>query len=172
MSLSIRPVTLPQPRGLALSLPPNTPTPVQPLLPLGLSFPIGDLLIIMAQIIISIQMVLEEKFVYKHNVHPLRAVGTEGMYEPEYWDEGWLGTPEAITESECARRSTEPGAGSCWAGLSLLFPLLPLFPMHVLTPAMHMSRSSGKMRNVKEKQAQEELRGAEQQERTRQCSLA
>uniref|UniRef100_F6SPB9 Solute carrier family 35 member F6 n=1 Tax=Equus caballus TaxID=9796 RepID=F6SPB9_HORSE len=39
----------------------------------------GDLLIIMAQIIISIQMVLEEKFVYKHNVHPLRAVGTEGV---------------------------------------------------------------------------------------------
>uniref|UniRef100_A0A5F5Q331 Solute carrier family 35 member F6 n=1 Tax=Equus caballus TaxID=9796 RepID=A0A5F5Q331_HORSE len=40
----------------------------------------GDLLIIMAQIIISIQMVLEEKFVYKHNVHPLRAVGTEGLF--------------------------------------------------------------------------------------------
>ncbi|XP_059973544.1 solute carrier family 35 member F6 isoform X2 [Mesoplodon densirostris] len=40
----------------------------------------GDLLIIMAQIVISIQMVLEEKFVYKHNVHPLRAVGTEGLF--------------------------------------------------------------------------------------------
>ncbi|XP_018121546.1 solute carrier family 35 member F6 [Xenopus laevis] len=40
----------------------------------------GDLLIIMAQIIVSIQMVLEEKFVYKHNVHPLRAVGTEGLF--------------------------------------------------------------------------------------------
>ena len=39
----------------------------------------GDLLIIMAQVIIAIQMVLEEKFVYKHNVHPLQAVGTEGM---------------------------------------------------------------------------------------------
>lgn len=38
-------------------------------------------MIIMAQIIVSIQMVLEEKFVYKHNVHPLRAVGTEGVYE-------------------------------------------------------------------------------------------
>lgn len=38
----------------------------------------GDLLIIMAQIIVSVQMVLEEKFVYKHDVHPLRAVGTEG----------------------------------------------------------------------------------------------
>lgn len=42
-------------------------------------FPTGDLLIIMAQIIVSIQMVLEEKFVYRHNVHPLRAVGTEGV---------------------------------------------------------------------------------------------
>uniref|UniRef100_F7AK24 Solute carrier family 35 member F6 n=2 Tax=Macaca TaxID=9539 RepID=F7AK24_MACMU len=40
----------------------------------------GDLLIIMAQIIVAIQMVLEEKFVYKHNVHPLRAVGTEGLF--------------------------------------------------------------------------------------------
>nr|XP_045006491.1 solute carrier family 35 member F6 isoform X2 [Jaculus jaculus] len=39
----------------------------------------GDLLIIMAQVIIAIQMVLEEKFVYKHNVHPLRAVGIEGI---------------------------------------------------------------------------------------------
>lgn len=32
----------------------------------------------MAQIIVAIQMVLEEKFVYRHNVHPLRAVGIEG----------------------------------------------------------------------------------------------
>ena len=32
----------------------------------------------MAQVIVSVQMVLEEKFVYKHDVHPLRAVGTEG----------------------------------------------------------------------------------------------
>ncbi|NXV80800.1 S35F6 protein, partial [Atlantisia rogersi] len=42
--------------------------------------PTGDLLIIMAQVIVAIQMVLEEKFVYKHNVHPLRAVGTEGFF--------------------------------------------------------------------------------------------
>lgn len=41
-------------------------------------WPAGDLLIIMAQIIVSVQMVLEEKFIYKHNVHPLKAVGTEG----------------------------------------------------------------------------------------------
>ncbi|KAM9703606.1 solute carrier family 35 member F6 [Menidia menidia] len=40
----------------------------------------GDLLIIMAQIIVSVQMVLEEKFVYKHDVHPLRAVGIEGLF--------------------------------------------------------------------------------------------
>ncbi|XP_069743150.1 solute carrier family 35 member F6 [Narcine bancroftii] len=40
----------------------------------------GDLLIVMAQIIVAIQMVLEEKFVYKHDVHPLRAVGTEGIF--------------------------------------------------------------------------------------------
>ncbi|XP_028653176.1 solute carrier family 35 member F6 [Erpetoichthys calabaricus] len=40
----------------------------------------GDLLIIMAQIIAAVQMVLEEKFVYKHDVHPLRAVGTEGLF--------------------------------------------------------------------------------------------
>lgn len=40
----------------------------------------GDLLIIIAQIIVAVQMVLEEKFVYKHDVHPLRAVGTEGLF--------------------------------------------------------------------------------------------
>ncbi|XP_063156370.1 solute carrier family 35 member F6 [Candoia aspera] len=40
----------------------------------------GDLLIIMAQVIVAVQMVLEEKFVYKHNVHPLQAVGTEGFF--------------------------------------------------------------------------------------------
>ncbi|KAM9339526.1 solute carrier family 35 member F6 [Symphorus nematophorus] len=40
----------------------------------------GDLLIVMAQIIVAVQMVLEEKFVYKHDVHPLRAVGTEGLF--------------------------------------------------------------------------------------------
>lgn len=54
------------------------PHPLQPSVTLA-PFPTGDLLIIMAQIIVSIQMVLEEKFVYRHNVHPLRAVGTEGV---------------------------------------------------------------------------------------------
>ncbi|EMP24882.1 Transmembrane protein C2orf18 like protein [Chelonia mydas] len=42
---------------------------------------VGDLLIIMAQVIVAIQMVLEEKFIYKHDVHPLRAVGTEGRWQ-------------------------------------------------------------------------------------------
>lgn len=57
----------------------------------------------MAQIIISIQMVLEEKFVYKHNVHPLRAVGTEGVCERRGWDEGagWGDTLEGSTWREC-----------------------------------------------------------------------
>lgn len=40
----------------------------------------GDLLIIMAQIIVSVQMVVEEKLVYRHDVHPLKAVGTEGFF--------------------------------------------------------------------------------------------
>jgi len=42
----------------------------------------GDLLIIMAQVIVAVQMVLEEKFVSKHDVHPLKAVGTEGTVLP------------------------------------------------------------------------------------------
>ncbi|XP_013400884.1 solute carrier family 35 member F6 [Lingula anatina] len=40
----------------------------------------GDLLIIMAQIIVAVQMVVEEKFVMKHNVPPLQAVGWEGFF--------------------------------------------------------------------------------------------
>lgn len=49
----------------------------------------GDLLIIMAQIIIAIQMVLEEKFVYKHNIHPLQAVGIEGACGHRPGSSGW-----------------------------------------------------------------------------------
>uniref|UniRef100_A0A8C3REW6 Solute carrier family 35 member F6 n=1 Tax=Cyanoderma ruficeps TaxID=181631 RepID=A0A8C3REW6_9PASS len=41
---------------------------------------VGDLLILLAQGIVSIQMVLEEKFIFSHDVHPLRAVGTEGFF--------------------------------------------------------------------------------------------
>jgi len=40
----------------------------------------GDLLIIMAQIISATQMVYEEKFVNKHNVPALQAVGWEGFF--------------------------------------------------------------------------------------------
>lgn len=40
----------------------------------------GDLLIIMAQIVTATQMVIEEKFVIKHNVPPLLAVGWEGTF--------------------------------------------------------------------------------------------
>ena len=39
---------------------------------------LGDLLIIIAQIITAAQMVYEEKFVMKHNIPPLQAVGWEG----------------------------------------------------------------------------------------------
>ncbi|NXD12188.1 S35F6 protein, partial [Nothocercus nigrocapillus] len=69
----------------------------------------GDLLIVMAQVIVAIQMVLEEKFVYKHDVHPLRAVGTEGFFGfiilalllvPMYYIPagGWSGTPRRTLE--------------------------------------------------------------------------
>jgi len=40
----------------------------------------GDLLIIIASVIVSIQMVYEQKFVTKYNVPPLLAVGLEGMF--------------------------------------------------------------------------------------------
>jgi len=46
---------------------------------------LGDVLIIAAQIVVSIQMVLEEKFVAKYNVPPLKAVGLEGAF-------GFVGT--------------------------------------------------------------------------------
>ncbi|CAL1296140.1 unnamed protein product [Larinioides sclopetarius] len=40
----------------------------------------GDLLIIMAQIIVATQMVVEEKFVSKYNVPALQGVGWEGLF--------------------------------------------------------------------------------------------
>lgn len=40
----------------------------------------GDLLIIMAQIIVSVQMVYEERVISRRNVHPLAAVGWEGFW--------------------------------------------------------------------------------------------
>lgn len=41
---------------------------------------LGDLLIIMAQIIVATQMVVEEKFVMKYNVPALQGVGWEGKH--------------------------------------------------------------------------------------------
>ena len=41
-------------------------------------FNIGDLLIIMAQIIAAVQMVYEEKFVTRYSVPAMQAVGWEG----------------------------------------------------------------------------------------------
>ncbi|XP_014675680.1 PREDICTED: solute carrier family 35 member F6-like isoform X2 [Priapulus caudatus] len=40
----------------------------------------GDLLIVIAQVFAASQFVLEEKFLYKHNVPPLLAVGWEGLF--------------------------------------------------------------------------------------------
>jgi hypothetical protein len=39
----------------------------------------GDLLIIMAQIVVAVQMVYEEKFVTRYNVPAMQAVGWEGQ---------------------------------------------------------------------------------------------
>lgn len=39
---------------------------------------LGDLLIIIASVIVSVQMVYEQKYVTKYNVPPLLAVGLEG----------------------------------------------------------------------------------------------
>ncbi|KAK9745386.1 EamA-like transporter family [Popillia japonica] len=40
----------------------------------------GDLLIVLAQIITSVQMVIEEKFVHSQDIPPLQAVGWEGVF--------------------------------------------------------------------------------------------
>lgn len=40
----------------------------------------GDLLIIMAQIIVAVQMVYEEKVINRYPMHPLEAVGWEGIF--------------------------------------------------------------------------------------------
>ena len=44
----------------------------------------GDLLIIMAQIIVSVQMVYEERVINRRNIHPLAAVGWEGSVDRIY----------------------------------------------------------------------------------------
>jgi drug/metabolite transporter (DMT)-like permease len=41
---------------------------------------LGDIFVIAAQIVVSIQMVVEEKFVAKYDVHPLEGVGWEGAF--------------------------------------------------------------------------------------------
>ncbi len=41
---------------------------------------LGDLLIIMAQIIVAIQMVTEQVFLERYDVPPLLAVGLEGLF--------------------------------------------------------------------------------------------
>ncbi|KHN85753.1 Solute carrier family 35 member F6 [Toxocara canis] len=40
----------------------------------------GDLLIVMAQIIVAVQMVIEQKFLMQYDVPPLLAVGLEGLF--------------------------------------------------------------------------------------------
>ncbi|VDP05750.1 unnamed protein product, partial [Soboliphyme baturini] len=40
----------------------------------------GDLLVILAQIVVAVQMVYEQKFLCKYNVYPLLAVGLEGAF--------------------------------------------------------------------------------------------
>ncbi|XP_045620294.1 solute carrier family 35 member F6 [Procambarus clarkii] len=69
----------------------------------------GDLLIIAAQIVTATQMVIEEKFVTKHNVPALLAVGWEGVFGftvmtillvPFYWIPAGIfsGTPRGVLE--------------------------------------------------------------------------
>lgn len=41
---------------------------------------VGVILIVLSQAIIAMQMVYEEKFVYKYNIPPLQAVGWEGVF--------------------------------------------------------------------------------------------
>ncbi|XP_075915410.1 solute carrier family 35 member F6-like isoform X2 [Petromyzon marinus] len=40
----------------------------------------GDLLIVLAQIVAAVQMVVEEKLIHKDDIHPLQAVGNEGLF--------------------------------------------------------------------------------------------
>jgi len=41
---------------------------------------LGDILIISAQVVVAIHMVLQEKFISKHNLPVLQVVGTEGLF--------------------------------------------------------------------------------------------
>lgn len=128
-SLRFGPATLPTAPWPSGSLPPS-PGPCW-------SFPTGDLLIIMAQIIVSIQMVLEEKFVYKHNVHPLRAVGTEGE-----WAQGLgEGAGQGARWRAACGVNTHVGALGPPGGVSILPP-----PFLSATCVVHTAGSSGRTR--------------------------
>jgi len=41
---------------------------------------IGDIIVVCAQVIAACQFVYEEKFIAKYNVHPLKVVGSEGIF--------------------------------------------------------------------------------------------
>ncbi|KHJ74990.1 hypothetical protein OESDEN_25394, partial [Oesophagostomum dentatum] len=41
---------------------------------------IGDVLCVVAQVFVALQLVLEQKYLHKHDVEPLFAVGLEGIY--------------------------------------------------------------------------------------------
>jgi len=41
---------------------------------------IGDIIVICAQVIAACQFVYEEKFIAKYNIHPLKVVGSEGIF--------------------------------------------------------------------------------------------
>jgi len=59
--------------GLSSVINDNSPSPPpNPLL--------GDLLVVAAQVVGATQMVVEEKFIGRYNVHPLQVVGNEGLY--------------------------------------------------------------------------------------------
>ncbi|KRZ97915.1 Solute carrier family 35 member F6 [Trichinella sp. T8] len=45
-----------------------------------INYILGDLLIVIAQIVIALQMVYEQKFISKYNVAPMLAVGLEGLF--------------------------------------------------------------------------------------------
>ena len=41
---------------------------------------LGDVIIVCAQVVAACQFVYEEKFISKYNVHPLKVVGSEGIF--------------------------------------------------------------------------------------------
>ena len=59
----------------------STPAVLKPSNPV-----LGNMIIVAAQIIVAIQMVIEERFLGRYNVHALEAVGLEGI-----WGVGFLG---------------------------------------------------------------------------------